>query len=247
MKLPSKNYLILMLVGAFGILDTFLLILFYDVSINLGVVLPGILGCVFIGLTIFKIENRTVRKLLTGTLIIWVISFLAIQSMIISAQRSDEGEKVEHLIILGAGLKGEKLSPTLESRMKKGLEYLKSYPDTEVIVSGGQGQGGEITEAEAMRRFLVVNGIDESRITKEEKSTNTIENLRLSKKIIMQNNKSHEIMIVTSDFHILRAKMLAERVGLKPYGLPSNTPYYILPNTYLREYFAIIKSFFIDK
>ena len=82
---------------------------------------------------------------------------------------------------------------------------------------------------------------------KEEKSTSTIENLRLSKKIMAGTSKKNEIMIVTRDYHMLRAKMLAKRAGLTPYSLPSRTPYYVLSNSYIREYFAIIKSFFLDR
>jgi len=82
---------------------------------------------------------------------------------------------------------------------------------------------------------------------KEEHSTSTIENLRLSKEIMVETSEKNEIMIVTSDYHVLRAKMPAKRAGLIPYSLPSRTPYYIMVNSYLREYFATIKSFISDR
>ena len=55
------------------------------------------------------------------------------------------------------------------------------YPDLKIVVSGGQGEGENITEATAMRNFLVDNGVDSSLIIMEDKSTNTYENFLYSK------------------------------------------------------------------
>lgn len=248
-------YVVLIVAGFLGLLDTVILLGFFDVSFNLGVILPGLAGLVLIIVSLcklqkedcFRIRNRKLRYYLLALLLAWLISFIGIEIMLLTGQKSDANKKVDYLIVLGAGLKGEKMSSTLKSRIDCALNYLEGYPDTKVIVSGGQGPGEDITEAEAMRRYLVANGIADNRVIKEEKSTSTIENLRLSKKIVAENSKKNEIMIVTSDYHMLRAKMLAKRAGLTPYSLPSRTPYYVVVNSYLREYFAIIKSFILDR
>lgn len=247
-------YLVLMVIGVLGIVDTIVLNIFFDVSIHIGVILPGLVGLFIVfyslnkllGIHVFKIPN-SLRRVVQVALASFVISFILTELIVINAQIPDQDKRVEYLLILGAGLKGERLSPTLASRMNRGLEYLKAYPTTKVIVSGGQGPDEDITEAEAMRRYLVDNGITQNRIIKEEQSTSTIENLRFSKRIIFQNTTSSEILIITSDFHMFRAKMLAKRAGLVPYGLPAKTPYYLLPNSYLREYFALTKSYLFDR
>lgn len=256
MKWPNKwMYLLLTVIGLLGIIDTIVLLLFFDVSINVGVILPGLIGLLLLFFSLtelfnidsFKIQNRSFRRVVQVLLALWIISFISIEFIIINAQIPDRDNQTEYVLILGAGLKGKRLSPTLESRMKLGVEYLKSNPSSKVIVSGGQGPDEDITEAEAMRRYLIANGINRGQIIKEEESTSTIENLRLSKGIMSRNTTSNEILIITSDFHMFRAKMLAKRAGLVPYGIAAKTPYYVLPNSYLREYFALIKSYFLDR
>lgn len=181
-------------------------------------------------------------------LILGLLSFLVIEGMILYHAKSQEKIQTDYAIILGAGLWGEDLSLTLFHRLNESLEYLKAFPETKVVVSGGQGPGENITEAEAMKRFLMKNGIDEGRILLEDKSTSTYENMLFSSNIIEreEGTKNKEVIIITSDFHMLRAKMLASRVGLIPYGISSDSVDYLKPYYYSREYLAIIKSFLID-
>lgn len=249
----SKRTLILIL-GVLGILDTLILITF--TSVNVGTTLPGIIGLLLVlnvldkayNTNYFVIKSPLIKKVALSFFILWLVSFVIIEGLIlISSQNLDNSKTADYLLILGAGLKGDQVSLTLASRMKVGINYLKKYRETKVIVSGGKGIGEKISEAEAMRRYLLQNGINKERIIKEERSTSTMENFQFSKEIISDNDTKNEIMIITSEFHIFRAKMLARRVGLTPYALPSKTPYYLLPNVYLREYFAVIKSFVFDR
>ena len=171
-NLHRNIYVVLIVFGLLGMLDTIALLMFYDVSINLGIVLPGISGLGIIIISFCKLQNencfqirsRKFRKYLMVVLLIWLISFIAIEIMLLTGQKSDEGKKVDYLIVLGAGLKGEKMSSTLKSRVEHGLDYLREYPDTKAIVSGGQGPGEDISEAEAMRIYLVNNGISDDRV-----------------------------------------------------------------------------------
>lgn len=256
MKSNHKRYYnLLFIIGILGILDSLILLAFFSVSANLGVILPGIIGLSAVVFSLarlrnpgfLRIENRGVNKLLLGLVVIWAISFVVVESIIIISEHPDEAKGVDNMIILGAGLRGKELSLTLASRMSVGLGYLKSHPGIKVIVSGGQGPGEDITEAEAMEKFLVSQGIDAGRISKEEKSTSTIENFRLSKKLMSNVSGKYQVILVTSDFHMFRAKMLAKRVGLEPFGLPAKTPFYVLLNSYLREYFAVLKSSVLDR
>ena len=151
-------------------------------------------------------------------------------------------------MVLGAGLFGDQPSPSLYYRLQKALEYAKKYPQIPIVVSGGQGPDEWITEAEAMKHFLVQNGIETKMVIKEEGSTNTKENLLFTKKVIKYEGKTRKqtIMIVTSEYHMFRAKFLARRNDFTPYGICAPTPSYpryLKPLYYFREYFAVIKSF----
>ncbi|MFY9174213.1 MAG: YdcF family protein [Peptococcia bacterium] len=193
-------------------------------------------------------KYRILRNCIIGIVISALISFITIETLIINSAHSEEEEKIEYVVILGAGLRGEELSLTLYNRLKTGIMYLNQNKQSKVIVTGGQGPGEDITEAEGMRRFLIARGIDENRIIIEDKSTSTFENLLYTKRIFEEqfSYSDKKIMIVTCDFHIFRAKFLASRLGFEPYGLPSPSVSYLRPYYYLREYFAVIKSFLFD-
>ncbi len=193
-----------------------------------------------------KVVNN---KWLVAIIVFFISSFFLIEGLIIMNGKPDEKYKVDYLVILGSGLHGEILSPTLLDRMEKALEFIKKNSKTKIVVSGGQGKGETISEAEAMKRYLILNGVTIEKIIKEDQSTSTLENLKFTKKILkkIDGKKIHKIMIVSNDFHLFRAKFIAKRNGFVPYGLPSKTISYIIPKYYIREYFAVWKSFIFDR
>lgn len=111
------------------------------------------------------------------------ICLLLVEIMIFSAMFSGKERIVDCIIVLGAQVKGKKITDSLKRRLDRAALYLKKYPGTRVIVSGGQGPGEEISEADAMAAYLIRSGIDRERIIREDKSTSTIENLRYSRNI----------------------------------------------------------------
>lgn len=199
---------------------------------------------------ISRVKKKSNYKRVIAILIAMaVLQFAAVEGLLLYNGRSDAETRTDFLIILGAGIKGETLSLVLYNRLLAGLRYLEKYPDTQVVVSGGQGRGEAITEAEAMSRFLVSNGIDKSRILLEGRSTSTMENFSFSKSLIEQKTGQpvSDVTFVTSSFHILRSKMLSERNGLEVHAISCRTPMQVILQTYFREYFALFKSLLLDK
>jgi len=200
-----------------------------------------------------KVISRVRRKTNTGKIVIillaaFILQFMAVMALITFGGTSDPEARTEYLIILGAELYGETPSEALYQRLDTGIAYLRKYPDTIVIVSGGQGRGEDITEAEAMYRYLVANGIDENRIIKETGATSTMENFRFSKKLIEQRegNFTGEITFVTNRYHIFRSRMLAKRNGIKARALAAGSSG-TKASAYLREYLAFYKSLIFDR
>ena len=181
-------------------------------------------------------------------LAVGVAGFLILQGLILSAALTEDAE-VDCIIILGAGLYGETPSRILVSRLDAGLEYLSAWDDVPIIVSGGQGPGESITEAEAMRRYLVRRGADESLIWKEESSTSTWENLSYSLALMEENGldvSTATIAIVTNEFHLYRAKHIAGTMGINAVGVSAQTPYPTLRLLYhVREVPALLKDFLL--
>jgi len=119
--------------------------------------------------------------------------------------------------------------------------YLNRNPNAIVVVSGGLGAGRNITEAEAMSRYLVAQGISPERILKEGASTSTYENLSFSNEILTEYfPNGFRAVIVTNDFHIFRATQQAQSLDIDAVGLGASTPWHSFAANYLREILAII-------
>lgn len=142
------------------------------------------------------------------------------------------------VIILGAGLKGKNLSLTLKNRLDKGLEYAERNKNAKIIVTGGQGHGEDITEAEAMRLYLISKGIDEDRIISEDKATSTYENLMFSSAFL---SKGDRVVIITDGFHIFRSVSMAKMFDLVPTHMHSKSYRPQLPLNFIRELAAVSK------
>ena len=143
------------------------------------------------------------------------------------------------LIVLGCRVYGEEPSLMLYRRMDAALKTLRDKPEAVAILSGGQGPGEWITEAEAMRRYLTANGVAEERLFTEGRSTSTYENIMFSKMIIEDYGLSKNIAIATDGFHQFRAQSFAKSAGLTPVAVSSGTPVFTLPYYWLREIAAI--------
>ncbi|MEH6939197.1 YdcF family protein [Bacillus sp. JJ664] len=177
---------------------------------------------------------------------IFLISFFIIESFIIleaKASKKVDSKNIDFVIILGAGLHGDIPSKTLETRLEAGKQFLLKNKNLPVIVSGGQGEGETISEAKAMGRYLTNKGIAENRIYYESESTTTYENLKFSKQIIKQLGVTEPtVLIVTNDYHIVRAKMIGKELGLESFGLGGKSPILVRINYFIREYFGIVKT-----
>lgn len=150
----------------------------------------------------------------------------------------------DYIIILGARVKGEVPSLALQYRIDAAANYMKKNIETIAIASGGQGPGEDITEAEAIKRGLLSHGINSARILLEDRSTDTVENIRFSKKLIPDNLQTG--LLVSNDYHLYRAKSIARDQGLNLEGLPAKTPTIAIPKSYGREYLAITKYYLVN-
>jgi len=194
-----------------------------------------------------KLRGGAVWRSARIALSIFAVFFIAIESLIFAASLPTEIPNTKEALILGAHVSSEGPSPTLYSRLVAGAQYALANPDAVLIVSGGRGLDEPVSEAEAMREFLIRRGVDARRIVTEDKSHNTFENLVNTREMLSPDDNPYPITIITSEFHVCRTAMLAARAGFKPYFLPAPTPPGILPSYYSREFFGLIKSFFADR
>lgn len=175
----------------------------------------------------------------------FVLVFFVILILIFVYGESHCRKFSKYLLVLGARIIDEETPcKTLEKRLLCAAQYLKKFEESKVIVSGGQGVDEPLPEAFVMKKFLVSCGISENRILVEDTSTNTFENMKNTKKIL---GDVREILVVTSKYHLFRARILAKRVGFKKvYLIGSETFYEKVWKDFFREIIAVIKSFFFD-
>lgn len=160
-------------------------------------------------------------------------------SVNMAAYMSEPVEDIRCVLVLGCQVRGEEPSSMLAGRLDAALPLLREHPDAVCVVSGGQGRGENISEAECMSRYLVGKGIDSSRVYKEERSTSTDENIRFSAEILSQLGISDGIAVVTNEFHQYRAELYAAQNGLEVGHYSSPTQPRLIANYWVRELAAL--------
>lgn len=174
-----------------------------------------------------------------GGIIAVLVGFCLFFSVRMLMRMEAKTDSPKAVVVLGCQVRGETMSLMLKRRTDAALEVLTENPDCICIVSGGQGKGENITEAEAMRRYLVSKGVAEERIIKEDKSVSTFENISFSAEILSERGISDGIVIVTSEFHQYRAYNFAKRLGLETGSHSAHTKAANLPNYWVREWAAL--------
>lgn len=184
---------------------------------------------------------KWLRRAVAIFLCICALYFVIIEGLVISGMTTDEPEGLDYIIVLGAKVNGTNPSLALRCRIDCAYEYLAENPNTIAILSGGQGRGEDISEAEAMRRELVKRGIAEERLILEDRSTSTEENLDFSYPLIPDAGAS--VGLVTNNFHIFRALTIARnRHGHKAdcvVGVAARYPNVLIIHYMIREFLSI--------
>lgn len=181
---------------------------------------------------------------------LFVVSFAAIQLFVIQADMRTQATdtQVEYYIVLGALVNPDgQPSAALAARCDTAAELLAENPDSKAVLCGGQGGNEPCTEADSMFAYLTEQkGVDPARLLREDMSTNTIENLENARTLIetaeARDHESYTAAVVTSDYHLARAKVLMRRAGYEEgLGVPAPTPY---PGQWVavrcREYCSIL-------
>ncbi len=200
----------------------------------------------FIGPIRSLMRHTVLGKILSIIITLVVLYFGTVHVLIfINGRPTDTLPKADVVIVLGAVLAYDSDQPSTELalRLDKAKEYLEQHPNAIAIVTGGKGTTEKVSEAYAMKQYLILAGITPERVIMEDKAGNTAENLKFSTEILRDRGLSLPV-IITSDYHCFRAKLLAPQAGL-----PENTPCIPAPNVWwlapadqVRESFSVTKA-----
>ena len=193
-----------------------------------------------------------VRRGFAGCVAVGLALLLGLEIVIVNRGRSDMTPlPADAVIVLGAGVNGTVPSLSLRTRLDKALAYLEYWPDIPAVLTGGTGYGEDISEAQCMYDYLVARGVEPERLLLEDQASDTAENFAFSKAVLEEAGidvAESRVAVVTNDFHIARAELIAAREGYgDTAGIPAPLPWFHLTvNYYLREAFALVKTWTLD-
>ena len=144
------------------------------------------------------------------------------KNQIISVEESSKLEDIDCIIILGAGIWGDKPSPMLEDRLLQGIELYNNNVSTKIIMSGDHGRE-EYDEVNIMKEFAIEKGVPSENIFMDHAGFSTYESIYRAKEIF----EADKIVIVTQKYHLYRALHIANSLGIEAYGVGADPRQYV--------------------
>lgn len=152
----------------------------------------------------------------------------------------------DFIVILGCSIdKRGGLLPLLKGRVNRAVRFaweqeIATGKPLRYVPSGGQGRNEIMSEGSAMELYLITHGAEENEVFPEKKSRNTLENFQYSKIIMESIQPEPKVAFATTNYHILRSGILAQKAGLDAEGIAGDTRWYFWPNGFMREFFGIL-------
>ena len=231
--------IVLIIAGALLTADT--LIVACLSNYNLGVILPAFFGVPLIGMGILLpwLQHgwpAVLKWIAVGLYGAVACIFIVCGILMADAAGRGRGADRPALVVLGAAVHGDRVTWVLSNRLDTAKEYLDAHPDAVAVVSGGQGAGESVTEASAMKGYLIARGVDPDRVIAEERAANTRENFRFSMELITARlGADTPVAFVTTGFHVYRAGKVAAAQGIDAVGVAAPDVWYIAVNNFMRE------------
>lgn len=193
--------------------------------------------------------------------------FVVVEILVFTGVAVRDTRGLDYVIVLGARVKEDGLTKSLQKRLDRAIEYLDENPGTILVLSGGKGSDEPISEAEAMRDYLVFNGVEEKQLILENRSHSTVENIAYSRVLIEEDqakrkergqdsppmlwpgpfaevpDKPIKIGVLTSNFHVFRAVQIGKKWGIPDiYGISCDSDPILFAHFCVRECAAILKD-----
>ena len=164
------------------------------------------------------------------------------------AARHEPSADRDFIVILGCWFRADgTLPPLLRGRVDRALAFWKKQKEQTgreaiLIPSGGQGKDEPMPEAEAMKRYLLQQGVPEKQILTENRSKTTLQNMLFSKEIIKAVNPEGKTAFVTTNYHVFRSGVWAGEAGLRAEGMGGKTKWWFWPNAFMRECLGLLQK-----
>lgn len=189
-----------------------------------------------------KVINIILIGLIIVVLIVLVINLYVKHStkkQIITNEDHSDLKDIDCILVLGAGIWGNKPSHMLEDRLLAGIELYKNGIAPKIIMSGDHGRE-EYDEVNIMKEFAIEKGVPSEDIFMDHAGFSSYESIYRAKEIF----ETKKVIIVTQEYHLYRSLYIANSLGLEAYGVGADPRQYV-GATYrkLREILARNKDF----
>lgn len=205
--------------------------------------------CVLMGIIIFYTVSarwktkwpKTMRWLRHAFTVILCFGILVVgvtEALVIEASFGDPEESCEYIVVLGAMVREDGPSVSLQDRINAAYDYLTANPEVIAIVSGGQGPDEPVSEAKCMYDALTGMGIPPERLWMEDRATSTWENIRFTLDLVEERTgiRPTKLGILSSEYHMLRSQLFADAAGIESVGIPAKTSIFTQKvNHFMRE------------
>ena len=157
---------------------------------------------------ILKIMGWILRVVVTA----FVCLVFVLNGMVIGGSLINTSAPAEYAVVLGKALENGRPTRELIRRLETAKKYLETYPDSTLILAGGNSDLSGVTEAETMRNILLDWEVPDNKIILEDKSDSTKRNMY---NVLLLIGSGKDIVLISSDYHMNRAVMMAEKFGFK--------------------------------
>lgn len=177
----------------------------------------------------------------------FVFTAFVVYSVVYGVATRRFGRPVDAVVVLGSGLiGGERVPPLLAARLDLGRRFYDrsraAGRPTVIVTSGGQGADEKLAEAEAMAGYLEAAGVDPAHVLREDRSTDTRENLEYSSGVLERVGVAGDVAVATNNYHAFRAATLMRSAGLPGYSIGAPTARYYWPSATVREFIAVLRD-----
>lgn len=244
--------IILIIIGAALLINGAVVAVF--ANFNIGCLLTAALGLFFAAMGIWRDKIRSLTKrgapmVIKYAVFALVAAELALAGFICAYGNADSADYTEDaLIVLGAGVRGDRVTYILQKRLDAAAAYHRRNPEALIAVTGGQGPQESVTEGSAMRKYLLSKGVPDDRIVTEERASSTSENMRFTKPLLDERlGGEYSVAVVTNAFHIYRGTAIARKEGFGAVRhIHGGIEWYNVVPCYLRESLAVLKMWVFD-
>lgn len=179
--------------------------------------------------------NRMIKIMIIG-IIILMIAIFSLNIYVVNSTKNeivkDENvsniEGVDCILILGAGIWGDKPSPMLEDRLKEGITLYKKGTTKKIIMSGDHSRE-DYDEVKIMKEYAESEGVPSEDIFMDHAGFSSYDSVYRAKEIF----GVQKMIIVTQKYHLYRSLYIAKKLGIEAYGIESNLRTY--PGQVFRE------------